>query len=161
QPVDLAGRRSARIDVADRHIAVTEADAALNRLDIIRAVTQAYWVAREAQEAHDILSAAVARVQEIAEYHSAQFRAGVIPEQDLLRVQLEHERLKVTAGVAGLEALRTRAVLLHEIGRPQSQDVRLTEPFDFVDAPASQLSDDSVLAARPEMTRATAAVTEA
>lgn len=159
QPIDVAGRRTARIAVADEHVTAATAEADLGRIALIRAVTAAYWEAREAQEVRDVLQASVEAFQQIVDYHAAQFRAGVIPEQDLLRVQLESERLKIGAGVGALDAARERATLLKTMGRAGGAVV-LTEPLDGPGVLAP-LSDDVVLAARGEVHIAMVAVAEA
>jgi cobalt-zinc-cadmium efflux system outer membrane protein len=160
-PLDLAGRRGARTGVADQHVAVVTSESAASRVQVVRAVTAAYWEAREAQEARDVLKAAVDAFQQVVDYHAAQFRVGVIPEQDLLRTQLESERLKVTAGLAALDASRTRSALLKAIGRRRIEDVELTDPLDGVGPAVSPLSDEAVLTARKDVATATAALAEA
>jgi cobalt-zinc-cadmium efflux system outer membrane protein len=160
QPLDLAGRRGARIDVAEQHLAVVQAGVARSRVDVIREVVVAYWEAREADEARNVLAMTLETFQLVVDYHAAQFRVGVLAEQDLLRVQLEQQRLKVTAGQAALETLRTRAALLKAIGRAAITNVLLTEPLEASSTPTTS-SDDDVLAARPEVIAAKAAVAEA
>ena len=97
-----------------------------------------------------MLNSTVDAFQQVVDYHSAQFRAGMIPEQDLLRIQLEGERLKVAAGLGALDAVKARATLLKALGRPATQSVLLTEPLDLPVPPLPSLSDDAVLAARVE-----------
>lgn len=161
QPIDLTGRRDARIRVADQHVITEHADVARSRIGLIRAVTNAYWEAREAQEARDILKTTLDTFQQIVDFHAAQFRQGVIAEQDLLRVQLEQERLKVTAGRAALDAARTRAMLLRVIGRSTPFEMTLTEPLDASTSRTSMPTDEAVLASRPEIAAAEAALAEA
>src|SRR6185436_10842179 len=59
QPLDLAGRRDARMAVADQRVAGARAQSDTSRIEVIRAVTTAYWEAREAQEARESHKAAV------------------------------------------------------------------------------------------------------
>src|ERR1700676_5193697 len=51
------------------------------------------------------------------ENQSAQLSVAAISEQDLLRVQLEGERLKIAANLAEIEANRARVQLLREMGQ--------------------------------------------
>jgi outer membrane protein, heavy metal efflux system len=161
QPLDLVGRRHARLAVAGQRVEEASAGAEAGRVAVLRAVTDAYWEAREAQDARDVLNATVETFQQIEAYHSAQFQVGMIPEQDLLRVRLESERLKVAAGEGALDAMRARALLLKVMGRPATTDVTLTDPLDVDTSPPPVLSDSAVLAAHAEIKAAEAAVAQA
>jgi hypothetical protein len=92
------------------------------------------------------LEAAVDTFQQVVDYHAAQFRVGTLAEQDLLRVELESERLKIAAGLGALDATRTRAALFKAMGRAGARDVVLIEPLDVVSSPPAALSDEAVLA---------------
>ena len=89
----------------------------------------AYWAARGSQEIRDVLKTTVDNFQKIIDYHSAQLSVGAIAEQDLLRVRLEGERLKISADLAFIEANRARMELLKEMGQTDFAEVVLTEPL--------------------------------
>jgi outer membrane protein, heavy metal efflux system len=85
---------------------------------------------------------------------------GAIAEQDLLRVQLEHERLKIAADIAGIDANRARIDLLKEMGRTDFPDLILTEPLavtSFPDPPDIEI----VLARRADLKAARTALDQA
>ncbi len=129
QPLDILGKRTQRIAVAEEGIGRSEAEYDLARAQVIQSVKQAYWTARGAQETREVLQASVANFRKIVDYHAAQLSAGAIAEQDVLRVRLENERLKISANLAAIEANRALMALFKEMGRPASPGTVLTEPL--------------------------------
>ena len=57
---------------------------------------------------------------------------GAIAEQDLLRVRLEGERLKIAANLAAIEAVHARVQLEKEMGQTDFPDLILTESPRFI-----------------------------
>ena len=82
---------------------------------------------------------------------------GAIAEQDLLRVRLEGERLKISANLAAIEANRTRIELLKEMGQTDFAEVVLTEPL-VLDSQVMPLGVEQALAQRIEIKVARAAL---
>jgi len=161
QPLDILGKRRERIDVTERVLNRTTAEYELARRQIVQNVQLAYWAARGAQENQHLLNATVQNVQRIIDYNAAQFRAGAISEQDLLRVQLEGERLKITTSLASIEFSRTRIDLLRQMGRTDFAEVLLTAALDANSAAIAPMDLQQVLAQRIEMKVARAALEEA
>ena len=160
QPLDILGKRGRRIDAAERTVTRTQAEYELAKLRMVRDVKLAYWRARGAQQSRDLLRSTVENFQQIVDYNNARLRVGTIAEQDVLRVQLEGERLAITANLAALRAARAEADLIKEIGDPSIAAVALTEALDASGAIAPSSPED-VLAQRPEMKIARASVEEA
>jgi cobalt-zinc-cadmium efflux system outer membrane protein len=161
QPLDVLGKRKQRIAVAENEVSRTEAGYELIKRQILQGVKLSYWEARGAQEKRDLLKATVKNFQKIMDYQSAQLSVGAISEQDLLRVQLEGERLKITANLAEIEANRARVQLLKEMGQTDFSEVLLTEPLDANSAAIEPIEIEQVLSQRVEMKVANAAVQEA
>ncbi|MCU1340731.1 MAG: outer membrane protein [Candidatus Acidoferrum typicum] len=161
QPLDVLGKRKQRIAVAEDEISRTEAGYQLIKRQIIQSVKLSYWEARGAQEKLDLLRATVENFQKIIDYQSAQLSVGAISEQDLLRVQLEGERLKIAANLAEIEASRARVQLLKAMGRTDFSAVLLTEPLDMNIVAIEAMDIGQVLSQRIEMKVANAAVEEA
>ncbi|HXC44713.1 MAG TPA: TolC family protein [Candidatus Dormibacteraeota bacterium] len=161
QPIDVLGKRKERIEVAERAVGRTEADYELAQRQVVQSVKLAYWAARGAQENRDLLNATVANFQRIVDYNSAQLSVGAISEQDLLRVQLEGERLNITARLAGIEVTRTRVELLRQTGQIDFAEVVLTEPLDAEKTDLDTLELQQVLDQRAEVKVARAALQEA
>jgi outer membrane protein, heavy metal efflux system len=161
QPLDILGKRKQRIAVAAQGVNSSEAHYELIRREIIESVKQSYWAARGAQEMREVLKATVENFQRIVDYHSAQFSVGAIPEQDLLRIRLESERLKIDANLAVIEATEARVQLQKEMGQTDFPELILTEPLDSNKSPIVPIDVQQVLAQRPEVRTATAAIEEA
>jgi len=161
QPLDVLGKRKQRIEVAEEEVTRTEAGYELIKLHIIQSVKLSYWEARGAQGKRDLLKATVENFQKIIDYQSAQLSVGAISEQDLLRVQLEGERLKIAANLAEIDANRARVQLLKEMGQTDFSPVLLTEPLDTNTVAIDPIDIRQVLAQRAEMKVANAAVEEA
>jgi outer membrane protein TolC len=153
-------KRGRRVDAAQQTVVRTQAEYDLAKLRTVRDVKLAYWAARGAQQSRDLLKSTVANFQQIVDYNTARLRVGTIAEQDVLRVQLEGERLAITANLAALRASRAEADLLRQIGDASAVSVTLTESLDAVgEMPLA--TTDTVLMQRPEMKIARASLEEA
>jgi len=161
QPLDVLGKRRQRIAVAEDGVSRTQTVYELTRRQIVQSVRLSYWEARGDQEKRDLLKATVANFQKIIDYQSAQLSVGAISEQDLLRVRLEGERLKIAANLAVIEATRARVQLLKEMGQTDFSEVLLTEPLDANTLAIETIDIGQVLTQRIEMKVANAAVEEA
>ena len=157
QPLDVLGKRRQRIALASDGVTRTQAEYELARWQIAHSVKLAYWTARGAQEVREVLKSTVENFQKIIDYHAAQLSAGAIAEQDLLRVRLEGERLKISANLAALEANRTRIELLKQMGQTDFAEVVLTEPL-VLDAAVTPVSIEQALGQRFEIKVARAAL---
>ena len=113
-----------------------------------------------AQQSRDLLKSTVANFQQIVDYNTARLRVGTIAEQDVLRVQLEGERLAITANLAALRASRAEADLLRQIGDASAATVTLTESLDAA-GEMPPATTETVLMQRPEMKIARASLEEA
>src|SRR6202012_902767 len=100
QPLDVLGKRAARITAARETVQATEADYELARWRLAQRVRAAYWNARGLQELRDTLKTTADEFRKTVDFHAARLSAGAIAEQDLLRVRLEHERLQISADTA-------------------------------------------------------------
>jgi len=160
QPLDVLGKRRLRIALAGEGVVRAQAEQKLARWQVIQGVKLAYWAARGAQEIHDVLKTTVGNFQKIVEYHSAQLSVGAIAEQDLLRVRLEAERLKISQDLAAIEFNRARVQLLKEMGETELTAIVLTEPMN-VGSAMPPLDVDQALANRVEVEVARAALEQA
>jgi cobalt-zinc-cadmium efflux system outer membrane protein len=160
QPLDVLGKRTQRVAVADKVVLRTQAEYDLARWDITRRVRIAYWTARGSQEVRDILRTTLDNFQKIVDYHAAQLSAGAIAEQDLLRVRLEQERLSISANLASIDTDRARIELLKEMGKTGFADLTLNESL-ALDRSIQPLGIETVLAQRAEIKTARALLEEA
>jgi outer membrane protein, heavy metal efflux system len=160
QSLDILGKRKQRIALAGEGVIRAQAEQEQSRWEVVQRVKLAYWAARGSQEIRDVLKATVDNFQKIVNYNAAQFSVGAIAEQDLLRVRLEAERLKISGDLAYIETNRARTGLLREMGKTEFAEVALTEPFD-VDVPVASVGVEQALANRVELKVARAALEQA
>jgi outer membrane protein, heavy metal efflux system len=160
QQLDVLGKRKQRIELAGEGVVRTQAESELARWQVAQRVKLAYWAARGSQEVQRVLKTTAEDFQKVVDYHAAQLSEGAIAEQDVLRVRLEGERLKISADLAFIEVNRARAELLREMGQPDFSEVVLTEPLD-VDSRFAPLGVEQALAQRIEIKVARAALEQA
>jgi outer membrane protein, heavy metal efflux system len=160
QPLDVLGKRKQRIALAGEGVARSHAEYELARWRVSQRVKLAYWAARGSQEIREVLKTTADNFQKVVDYHSAQLSVGAIAEQDLLRVRLEWERLKISADLAFIEVNRSRVELLKEMGRTDFGDVVLTELL-APDAEMAPIGIEQALAQRIEIKVARAALQQA
>ncbi|HEX5228660.1 MAG TPA: TolC family protein [Bryobacteraceae bacterium] len=160
QPLDILGKRKHRILAADEAVTRSRANYDLARWLLTQRVKLAYWAVRGQQEILDVLKKTAENFQDVIQFHAAQLSAGAIAEQDLLRVRLEGERLKISADLAFIDLNRARMALFKEMGRTDFSEVVLTEPL----APGAEIVPGGVeqaLGQRMEIKAARAAVEQA
>ena len=157
-PLDILGKRRVRIAAAGEGVNRAGAEYEVAKWQVSQRVKVAYWSARGAQEIRDVLRTTVANFQKTVDFHAARLSAGAIAEQDLLRVRLEHERLRISADLAAIDANRARIELLREMGETDFPELILTELWT-VPFPASRPQVAEVLARRADV-RALRAVVE-
>lgn len=160
QSLDILGKRKVRIAAADENVNLTGAGLELAKWRVTQRVRLAYWTARGTQEIRDVLKSTVDGFQKNVDFFAARLTAGAIAEQDLLRVQLEHERLKIAADMAAIEANRARLDLLKEMGQTDFPELILTEPLAVTSSPDPP-DIDHVLAQRADIKAARAALEQA
>ena len=157
QPLDVLGKRKQRVALAGEGVLRAQAETELARWQVTQQVKMAYWTARGSQEVQRVLTTTVENFQKIIDYHAAQLSVGAIAEQDLLRVRLEGERLKISADLAVIEVNRSRLGLLKEMGQTDFSEVVLTEKLE-PDTPFMPLGVEQALAQRIEIRVARAAL---
>ncbi len=160
QPLDILGKRKQRVAVANEGVIRTQAEYDLARWQLVQRVKLSYWAALGSQEVHNVLQRTVENFQKIVDYHAAQLSAGAIAEQDLLRVRLEAERIKISADMAFLAANQRRFELLKEMGETDFPDLALTETLPLA-SDIAPIGIDEVFAQREELKVARAAVEQA
>ncbi|MEO8658309.1 MAG: TolC family protein [Bryobacteraceae bacterium] len=127
QPLETGGKRARRMELARAGAQQTELERAVLARQIGLRVQQAYWNAAGAEKVHQLLAENAANFQQIVEYHEARVRLGAMAEADLLKVQLERERLEVSIRSAALDVDRTRIALFREMGLNEYPVVKLAD----------------------------------
>ena len=154
---DLPGRgkRDARAAVAEKGIAVAEADVTIRARQIVNEIKQAYtalFIARKAAEVH---LASVDLLREIADAAQARYAAGRVSQADVLKPVVElsklHSDVILHDQEAGLAAARLN-VLLNRL--PETPIGPLEEPREEMLLPAPADLQRLAIERQPELQRA-------
>jgi cobalt-zinc-cadmium efflux system outer membrane protein len=151
QLLETAGKRLLRGEAASSGVRRAQLQRELLRRQIAGRVKMAYWNAAKARKAYELLREDVANFRQVVEYHEARVREGAMAEVDLLRVQLESERLELAANAAALEADRARIDLFREMGETSFPDVTFSEALEETDDAAVQPDAAAALEQRTEI----------
>jgi outer membrane protein TolC len=137
QTFETGGKRERRVDLANETVRRSEIELRLVRQQITARVGAAYWAAAGAARYRDLLNEELARFERVVQYQRDRVREGASAELDLLRVQVERDRMASSANTAAQEAERTRINLFREMG---------TDAF-----PAAEFVDPAAMSAMPEI----------
>ncbi len=127
QTFELDHKRGKRVGVAQADLRTSEAERELRRQELMASVAASYWRAASAQAVVALLQKDVAGVDEIVRYHKERVDAGAMRGVDLIRVQIERDRVYLTLQTAQRDAALARSELFREIGRQNVSTVKLTD----------------------------------
>jgi outer membrane protein TolC len=161
QMLELPGKRSARVDIAQAGYRRAELIEQLVRREVRQKVKNAYWKAVAAERTRELLNEYIKGMDSLVAYHEARVREGAMPEADLLRVQLERERLQIDLTSAALEAQRSVIDLFREMGSGDIKPIRLTDRLDDLDASPVEIDVEAAIARRQEVSVAKAGLEQA
>jgi outer membrane protein TolC len=150
QVIETSGRRGTRIALADSNRQRASTDRDLMRRDVMYSVAEAYWNAVTTRQVRDLYREDAAYFDQIVQYHQARLREGKIAEVDLLRVQLESERLRAAAELAGADYIRAEMQLARDMGMPEAGVLQLVENFDELEQPVVSETPGAALSRRVE-----------
>lgn len=161
QTLEVAGKRSKRVDLAKAKLQMTEASRTLRTRQIIGRVTLSYWIAVSQQRIVELLRQDMRTVDEMVRYHHQRVDAGAAKGVDLLRMQIEQDRLAIALKTSEQTLVQSRLDLFKQIGVPAS-DVKLVDPIE-ASRPIQPVDIATVLSQRPDVmaARATVQATEA
>jgi cobalt-zinc-cadmium efflux system outer membrane protein len=160
QLFELGGKRARRLDVARANARQAEANRMLLNQQIAGRVAAAYWAAVASAGIVKLLEDDLRAVDEIVRYNKARVDSGAMRGIDLIRVQIERDRLVLALEAARREASLGRIELLREIGRLPDDPVELSGSLDSAASiPAGSVA--AALATRADVAAAREAVTAA
>ncbi len=119
QTFETASKRARRVDVAAANQRRVEIELTLQKQMIAAKVRAAFWDAAGATQREVALRQALKNFAEITEYHRIQVSEGAMAEADLLRVQLEEQKISLLANAAFIDSQRQIIRLQREIGRSE------------------------------------------
>lgn len=117
QTFETASKRARRVDVALANEERAKIEVLLQRQFILARVRSAYWDAAGASQREKLLAERLQAFDEITNYHRIQVREGAMAEADLIRVELEEEKLSQLLTAARIEAIKQQIRLAREMGR--------------------------------------------
>ncbi len=160
QLFELGGKRSRRLDLARANVRQAEANRLLFNQQIAGRVAAAYWTAVTSIGIEKLLEEDLHAVDEIVRYNKERVDAGAMRGIDLIRVQIERDRLLLALEATKREAVLSRIELFRQIGRTPDPNISFSDSLDSV-APFKAESLAVVLAARADVAAAQESVTAA
>lgn len=160
QQFEVGGKRSRRLDLAKANVRQADANQMLLNQQIAGRVAAAYWTAVTSIGIEKLLEEDLHAVDQIVRYNKERVNAGAMRGIDLMRVQIERDRLLLALGAARREAVLSRIDLFRQIGRTSDPGVSLSDSLDSA-APLKTESLAAVLAERADVVAAKEAVTAA
>jgi cobalt-zinc-cadmium efflux system outer membrane protein len=160
QVVETGHKRTLRTDAAQASIQRSEAERAALRWQLAGRIAAAYWAAAGAAQYREAFRESLRNFDLTVQYHRDRVREGAMAEVDLLRMELESERLRAAFRVAEQDAVSARIRLFREMGqedRPAESFPNSLENLPAVTAPDNWAATRPDLAALDEATRQAAA----
>jgi outer membrane protein TolC len=160
QTLETGGKRDRRVALATENVRSGELDVQLHRRLIAGRVATAYWVAAGTARVRDLLQEESAAFERLVEFNRDRVREGAAPEVDLLRIEVERDRLTTLARSGAQDAERTRIALFREMGKLEFPPVEFAESLEKIHS-VEPLTLSQVLERRVEMMLAREAVEQA
>ena len=160
QTFEMDRKRAKRVDLANANIRRSQAEQELLEQQLAGRVANAYWAAVASARIVKLLEDDLSAVDDMVRYHKERVEAGAMRGADLLRMQIERDRLMMSLEAARRDMTLTRIELFRQMDRPLDPQVQLTDPIDNLEPIESQTMA-TVLASRADVAAARDAVTAA
>jgi cobalt-zinc-cadmium efflux system outer membrane protein len=161
QKIELGGKRSRRVAFASEKVGQMNIQSEVAMHQLLARVATAYWMAAGSAALDQLYKREVNTLDDIVDYNRARVQKGATAEADLIRIQLESDRLRAQARVAAEQARRSLIALYREMGATDFPDavVFADRLDDLAEIQAPELQ--TVLRDRPEMRAARESVKQA
>ena len=160
QTFEAGGKRKRRVESAAANVQRSRLEQELLRQQMIGRVSSAYWTAAGIAKTRDLLHQELATFERVVEYNRSRVKEGAAPEVDLLRIELERDRLTSSVKIAEEDVVRTTIALFREMGKNEIPNIEFTDSLEQVH-PVAILPLDQILDRRPAMQVAREAVEQA
>lgn len=157
QLVELGGKRSSRLGLARATYTQTESERTLLLQQIAGRVSGAYWTAVTSRGIVSLLEQDMKAVDQIVAYNKERVDAGATRGVDLIRVQIERDRLQLALEAAQRDSTLSRIDLFKQMGLEPQADTELTDRLDS-SAQIQTQTVATILAARADVAVARDAV---
>ena len=160
QNFELDGRRGKRVDYTQKGLRRTEAEQRLTLRRIAAAIANAYWSAAAMRAQAADWKQQLADFNRLVQYQSDRVKAGATAGVDLLRVQIERDRVALSYAQAERNADAASIELARATALPAAESATLTDALEQQrTVPALPIA--AAIEQRPDVQAALAAVTEA
>ena len=160
QTFEVDGKRAKRVALATANTRRSEVERELHKRQIAAQVAAAYWTAVADRKIAGLLEEDMAAVDSMVSYHRERVDAGAMRGVDLIRMQIERDRIMVSLQGARRDAELAETELYRQIGRRTLMGVTLTDDISSADI-VPDLDLQAALAQRLEIEAAKDAVTAA
>lgn len=123
QTFETGGKRQRRVDAATTNVQRSRLEQEVLRRRIISQVSSAYWTAAGAVATGDLLRRELANFERVVEYNRSRVKEGAAPEVDLLRIELERDRLTSSVRIAEEDVQRATIALFREMRKIQFPNI--------------------------------------
>lgn len=160
QVFEAGRKRSRRVDLASSTVRTSELERDLLTRQLRGRVSAAYWNAAGSAKMRDLLRENLQTYEEDANYIRNRVREGVMAEADLMRVEVERDRVRVQSLTAARDADVATVELYRAMGRTDFPPTELVDPLDSRKAVILP-EVETVLNSRPEARVARERIAEA
>ena len=161
QTFELDGKRGKRIAYAQAGLTRSEADRTLQLRQLAASIANAYWSVEAARDAAEAWRRQLEGADRLVQYQSDRVKAGATAGVDLLRTQIERDRVELSyaesqraAEAAGIELARVTAT-------PAFASAQLADPLEAEGGSIPELALSAALEQRPDLLAARDALREA
>ena len=162
QTFEIDGKRRKRVALANAYLHQSEAERTLRIRQIAGSVAAAYWYAVSSEHVADLLQRDLAAVDDMVRYSKERVDAGATRGVDLIRIQIERDRIFLSLQAARRDTELSRIDLSKQIGRPLSKGTRLTDDITMtaqlpaIDLATALAQRADIAVARDQLTAAEA-----
>lgn len=150
QTFELDGKRRKRSLLAQARLEQTRAEADRARQEIAGRTAAAYWNALALNRTATLLREDMQAVEDMVRYHRERVAAGAMRGVDLLRFQIERDRIAIAVAAAERDAEQARLELYKQMGQAPVANVSFADKLEDL-RPVETVSVEMALAARSEI----------
>jgi cobalt-zinc-cadmium efflux system outer membrane protein len=119
-PLEPLYQRGPRVTRADADVRATQADARAEGIRVALEAARSYYRASIAQVTVDVTRDVAGWLDSVVTYNRARAKEGIVAEADLIRVQLEEDRVAAELSMQEADLARERATLSSYVGAPST-----------------------------------------
>lgn len=157
---EIDGKRGKRIAYAESGLRRTEAEHTFALHGLAAGIAYAYWNAAATREIVGVWQAQLAAMDRSVQYQKDRVDAGATAGVDLLRTQIERDRIALSLAQAQRDADNASIELARRTASPAARTAVLTDSLEQ-ERPVAEQAVTAAIEARPDVAAAREAVREA